>query len=90
VLVLSFLLKYGAGLVVSLLVWETPVFLKSPRHLLYFAGALALTHFSPGDVVFRKYQSSPWLQMVSAIAVSFYKLRKLLFVVSTSIRKEKG
>jgi hypothetical protein len=81
VLVLSFWLKYGAGTVVSLLVRDTPVFLKSPRHLLYFAAALGLTHFSPGDVVFRKYRRSPALQAVTALAGSFYKLRKLLFIV---------
>jgi hypothetical protein len=80
-LVLSFVLKYGSSTVVSLLLRTTPVFLKSPRHVLYFLGALGLVQLFPGDGPFRFVQRSPWAQLVLGLGCSFYKVRKLLFVV---------
>eukprot|EP00614_Pseudopedinella_elastica_P006943 CAMPEP_0172598930 /NCGR_PEP_ID=MMETSP1068-20121228/19020_1 /TAXON_ID=35684 /ORGANISM="Pseudopedinella elastica, Strain CCMP716" /LENGTH=448 /DNA_ID=CAMNT_0013399009 /DNA_START=391 /DNA_END=1737 /DNA_ORIENTATION=+ len=78
---LSFLLKYGASTVVSLLLWTTPVFLKGPRHVSYFLLALGLVQFSPKDAVFRTMKGSPWVQLMVACAIALYKLRKLVFLV---------
>jgi hypothetical protein len=78
---MSFLLKYGSSTVVSLLLRTTPVFLKGPRHVLTFLVALLAVQFFPGDTPYRVVQSSPWLQLGISFCISFYKLRKLVFVV---------
>jgi len=84
-LVLSFVLKYGSSSVVSLLLRTTPVFLKSPRHVLYFLAALGLVQVFPGDAPFRFLQRSAMMQLVLGLAVAVYKVRKLLFVVESFV-----
>jgi hypothetical protein len=81
-LVLSFMCKYGTSTVVSLLLYTTPVFLKGPRHILYFTLALVLIQFFPGDIPFKTVRSSFWIQLMISLSTSFYKVRKLLYVVS--------
>jgi hypothetical protein len=84
-LVLSFMCKYGTSTVVSLLLYTTPVFLKGPRHILYFTLALVLIQFFPGDIPFKTVRSSFWIQLMISLSTSFYKVRKLLYVVSCCI-----
>lgn len=81
-LVLSFFVKYASSTVVSLILGQTPVFLKGPRHILYFTLALILVQFFPGDLPFKTVRNSWWTQLMIALGTSFYKARKLLFVVS--------
>ena len=83
IMVLSFFLKYGSSTVVSLLLRTTPTWIKGPRHVLSFLGALSLVQLFPRDGIYWYVSTSPWMQLVLGLSVSFYKLRKLLFVVGT-------
>mmetsp|Transcript_27479 Transcript_27479/g.55290 ORF Transcript_27479/g.55290 Transcript_27479/m.55290 type:complete len:364 (-) Transcript_27479:152-1243(-) len=80
-LVMSFLLKYGSSTTVSLLLRTTPVFLKGPRHVTTFLVAIVAVQFFPRDIPYRFVHQSPWLQLGIALSISFYKLRKLIYVV---------
>ncbi|GBG27062.1 Hypothetical Protein FCC1311_032852 [Hondaea fermentalgiana] len=88
VLFVSFVVKFAAGSVISVLLGATPVILKGPRHMgSFFIGFLLVWH-SPGDVVYRYITKSDAVKLMVCMCCGLYKLRKALFAVECS--KEEG
>lgn len=79
-------IKFGAGAAVSLLLGETPVVLKGPRHLLFFVFGFLLVWLAPADVVHGSLGHSAPTQLVTSCCCALYKLRKTLFAVEAAMR----
>lgn len=67
--------KFGSATVGSLLVRETPVLLKGPRHAMTFVVALLAVQLCPGDLLFRAVTSSKAFQLVLRLSAALYKVR---------------
>ena len=76
------LLKYGGSTLVSIIINQTPVILKGPRHVVSFCFCFALMHVVPGDSVFCYLDSSMLAQVCLSLAEALYKLRKLNYVAT--------
>ena len=78
----NFIVKFGPATLVSMALGETPVVLKGPRHVALFAAALVLVQLSPSELATRGTGlPSASAQLLLALSVSLYKLRKACFVV---------
>ena len=77
------LIKFGSGVVISLLLDATPVLLKGWRHYATFLLALLFVQLSPSDLLFRtlRERTAPHRATLSFIC-AVYKFRKLMFIVS--------
>eukprot|EP01062_Namystynia_karyoxenos_P041760 TRINITY_DN3045_c0_g1_i2.p1 TRINITY_DN3045_c0_g1~~TRINITY_DN3045_c0_g1_i2.p1 ORF type:complete len:488 (+),score=108.71 TRINITY_DN3045_c0_g1_i2:67-1530(+) len=79
--VVNFIAKFGSQTLASVMLDQTPVLLKGPRHLLSFASAFALLHACPGDVLYLRLCKSTAWKALMGWAVALYKLRKVVFVI---------
>lgn len=69
--------KFGSATIGSLLLGETPVLLKGPRHILTFGAALAVVQLSPADCVYHAIQRRPPAQLLLRLCAAIYKVRPL-------------
>ena len=82
VFVSNFQAKFLSQSVGSVLLGQTPVILKGPRHLLSWALALAAVQLCPRDAVYRRIREDAAARATVRFASALYKLRKLVFVAS--------
>lgn len=80
----NFMAKFGMAALASVIIGETPVILKGPRHCVFFIAAFFVCHCAPDDYVHKQLGSCRSWKLLSGLAVSLYKLRKVLFVVEAS------
>lgn len=79
----SFIMKFAAGFAVSLLLNQTPVFLKGPRHSLSLLLGLALLWLCPGDSAYVLMRRSHAVRLVLLTGGGLYKLRKAIYAVES-------
>ena len=99
-LVRALLIKYVGGTVVSLMLGTDPVWLKSPRHILSFLGAVTIVQGLPAFVVGRRLnrlsfgasrylvetiRGSAYLRAAIRFSGSLYKMRKMGFITVACI-----
>ena len=81
-------LKFGAGTVISIVLGQQPVLLKSWRHFASFGVALLCVQVSPRDLFFRVLSANDTrgqvLRLITFSSCALYKVRKLTFVVHTT------
>ena len=66
--------KFGSATVGSLLLLETPVLLKGPRHFATFLLALWAVQLCPGDLLWLSVQRLKCAQLVLRLSAALYKV----------------
>jgi hypothetical protein len=91
----AFWLKYGSSTATSLILGQTPVVAKGPRHFVSFFLAALMVQTSPGDVFYatlaepestgsKPAPSSSGCRLVVALSCALYKLRKFTYITQVS------
>mmetsp|Transcript_34191 Transcript_34191/g.102054 ORF Transcript_34191/g.102054 Transcript_34191/m.102054 type:complete len:308 (-) Transcript_34191:48-971(-) len=86
----SFLVKFAATTLVSLLFGKVPLILSGPRHSTSFFLGFALLWLSPGDVVFDVVQNSRAVRLLLGMGGGLYKMRKVIFAVEAATTDRGG
>mmetsp|Transcript_34257 Transcript_34257/g.94619 ORF Transcript_34257/g.94619 Transcript_34257/m.94619 type:complete len:307 (-) Transcript_34257:167-1087(-) len=88
--VASFLVKFAASTLVSLIFGKVPIVLSGPRHAASFWMGFALLWFSPGDCVYRAVQRSRAVRLLLGMGGGLYKMRKAIFAVEAATTAKGG
>mmetsp|Transcript_12793 Transcript_12793/g.40355 ORF Transcript_12793/g.40355 Transcript_12793/m.40355 type:complete len:308 (+) Transcript_12793:120-1043(+) len=86
----SFLVKFAATTLVSLIFGKVPLIISGPRHSASFFIGFALLWLSPGDVVFTTVQSSRAARLLMGMGGGLYKVRKVIFAVEAATTARGG
>lgn len=73
--------KFGGGTMVSLLLFDVPVWLKGSRHIVSFLISFAFIQLFPGDAPYQVLKNNFAARAVLFAACAMYKLRKIIFSV---------
>jgi hypothetical protein len=73
--------KFGGGTMVSLLLFDVPVWLKGSRHIVSFLISFAFVQLFPGDAPYQVLKNNFAARAVLFAACAMYKLRKIVFSV---------
>lgn len=87
---LSFVLKFGSGAVVSLILFKNPVFMHSTRHVMSLIIGLVIVWLAPQDIVYAHMKHSRVVRLLLSAGSALYKLRKAIFCVEAAANDEGG
>lgn len=88
--VASFLVKFAASTLVSVIFGKVPIVLSGPRHTASFFIGFALLWFSPRDLVFATVQNSRAVRLLLGMGGGLYKMRKVIFAVEAATTERGG
>lgn len=74
---LATLSKFGGGTIISFVLWKRPVYLRSYRHMAFFAFA----YITSQQRFFEDFVRTWYLNLLIKLSVALYRVRKILFIV---------
>jgi len=70
---------------VSLILYQVPVIIKGPRHMVSFAISLLAVQSCPWDFIVKRFQKSLVCRAALRVCCALYKQRKAIFAIETAI-----